>query len=231
MFGKSKPKIGLGGGGNGSSRNVTTSRKDWDDLIVELYTGVVAGTPFGIGVVAPVKGLLGASMKLRLNLTFPSQQVVNFIRKNFNQKRFEKVFHNDAGLTPDSISGVMKITSDDTGLPRNCLIMRFENESDRTLRGMILFGGERMEGQLEKRVERARNILAGKGAKGTLPTTDVGALMGKLDKLNTKRISEHSIEELSSIVNGLQEHRDSMSKDQKNRFKIASDYILKRRLR
>jgi len=210
-----------------------TQRKDWDALVDELFASVITGAPFAVGIAVKHKGFLGSSLKLRLNQRFPNMQIVQFIRKHFQTAQLDRLFQSDPGLERDA-SGTYKVVGGDLGLPKNCLLYAFENPADKNLRGVILFGGERMEGQLEKRLQSAGEILTGTGRSsplGGLPLDNHEQLVEALSKLNVKRLFDYDVERLARIVNGLEESKEELPKHLKPIFKSVSDYILKRRLK
>lgn len=210
-----------------------THRKDWDAVIDELYASVISGAQFGIGVVAKHKGLLGTSLKLRLNHRFPNAQVPQYIRKRFQAGKLDRLFQSEAGLERDS-AGVYKVVGEDLGLPRNCLLYLFANPADKNLRGVIVFGGERLEGQLERRLEAASEVLVGTGrssARGGLALDNPEQLEAALAKINVKRLFDYDMDLLARIVNGLEESKEELPKHLKPVFKSISDYILKHRLK
>ncbi len=75
-----------------------TNRTDWEALVVELYTNAISDVPFGIGIASKQKGLLGASLELRLNENFPIPPVTAYIRKNFNVAKLDRIFQSAQGL-------------------------------------------------------------------------------------------------------------------------------------
>lgn len=217
----------------GSVRAATTSRKDWDALIDEIYASAIAGAPFGIGVATKQKGFLGSSIRLRLNQRFPHPQITQYIRKRFQVGNLDRIFQSGAGLQGES-GGLYKVVADGLGLPKNCLLYPFENQADKNLRAVVMFGGERMEGQLEKRLSAIGPVLEGTGrssAWGGLPLDNHDQLVEALSKLNVKRLYDYDVELLARIVNGLEESKEELPKHLKPIFKSASDYILKRRLK
>ena len=160
-------------------------------------------------------------------------QITAFIRKHFQTPQLDRLFQGAQGLERDA-SGTYKVVAGDLGLPKNCLLYAFENPADKNLRGVILFGGERMEGQLEKRLQAASDILQGSGRSsplGGLPLDNHDQLVEALGKLNVKRLFDYDVELLARIVNGLEETKEELPKHLKPVFKSASDYILKRRLK
>ena len=216
-----------------STRAHATQRKDWDSLIDEMYAQVISGANFGIGVATKHKGLLSTSMKLRLNQRFPNAQMPTFIRKQFQVPQLDRLFQSEQGLDADA-SGAQKVVGDDLGLPRNALVWRFENPADANLRGVLLFGGERMAGQLEKRLQAAEEILSGTGKSsphGGIPLESRDDLMAALAKLSPKRLYEYDMDMMARIVNGLEETKEELPKHLKPIFRSVSEYILTRRLK
>lgn len=210
-----------------------TNRKDWDTLVEELYSGVIAGTAFGIGVAAKSKGLLGASLKLRLNQRFPSAEVTNFVKGHFKLKILEKLFESDSGLVAEPGGNLFKVASNELGLPRNTIVFRFENPADTALRAVMLFGGERMATQLESRLSIATAILEGRTAAGKVDLSLMSPedLKIELGRLNLKRLFDYDLAKLSVIINGLEDSKEELSKTLKPAFKTVSDYIIKKRVR
>jgi hypothetical protein len=210
-----------------------TQRSDWDDLVNELYTGVIAGCPFGIGLATKQKGLLGASIRLRLNQNFPSPAITSFVKRNFRVANLDQIFQSDQGLEHDARNNTLKITGESMGLPRNSLVYRIANPKDAILRALLIFGGERLEGQLERRLQAAATILEKTAAeRGGLPPLDTPEQMeAALAKINVKRLFDYDMDMLARMVNGLEEHKEDLPKHLKPLFKSVSDYIIKKRVR
>lgn len=219
--------------GTGGGTSYRTNRKDWDTLMNELFNGVIVGTPFGIGIAAKAKGLLGASLKMQLNQRFPVPAVIKFVKGNFKLKILEKLFESDAGLAKEDLENLFKVTSNELGLPRNSLIFRIENPSDANLRAVMFFGGERLAAQLENRLSITNDILEGKTAAGKVDRSLVGPekLKAELEKLNIRRLFDYDMKKLSAIVNGLEDEKDNLPKALKPAFKSVSDFIIKKRMR
>lgn len=216
-----------------AARVETTERTDWDSLVDELFTSVISGAPFGIGIATKHRGFLGSSIKLRLNQRYPKPEVVQFIRKRFQAPQLDRVFQSGAGLEYDQ-TGMYKVVGDDVGLPRNCLVVCFGNPANPDLRGVLMFGGERLEGQLSKRLEAANEVLRSRGRSspfGGLVLESREDLMAALSRLNVKRLFDYDLELLARIVNGLEHTKDELPKQLKPVFKAASDYIIKHRVR
>lgn len=222
-------------GPSSSSTTHTTSRQDWEQAVVDLYARVVDGVPFGIAVVAKEKTLLGHTLRYRLNPRFPHQAVGDYIRRRFNSGAFDRLFQSDEGLEPAPVKGLYKVTGDKVGLPRNCLVGRIEGTGHPQHQAVVVFGGERLEGQLERRLQVMGEVLAGTGGgvgRGESAVLDTHEkLLGALSNVNVKRLYDYDLDLLSRIVNGLEEGKEDLPKELKPKFKSVSDYILKRRLK
>ena len=218
--------------GTGGGTSYQTNRKDWDTLMAELYNGVIAGTPFGIGIASKAKGLLGASLKLQLNQRFPAPAVTKFVKDHFKLQTLEKLFESDAGLAKEERENLFKVTSNELGLPRNTIVFRIENPSDSILRAVMFFGGERLAAQLENRLSITADILEGNTAAGKVDLSLMGSdeLKAELERLNLKRLFDYDMNKLSAIVNGLEDSKDNLPKTLKPIFKTVSDYIIKKRM-
>lgn len=201
-------------------------------MVAELYTNVVSGSAFGIGIVTKEKGLLGSSLKMRLNQRFPNPAVTNYIKGTFKAKAFDRMFDSEQGLEAASRSNLFKVKAGDMGLPRNCLIYRIENPSDKNLRSVVIFGGEFLASQLNTRLETLSDILAGRTAAGRVEQAQESQedLMKSLENINVKRLFEYDMDILSKIINGLEHSKESLPKSLKPTFKSVSDYIIRKRV-
>ena len=208
-----------------------TNRTDWDALVMELYTNVISGVPFGIGIASKQKGLLGASLKLQLNQNFPIPPVTAYISKNFNVAKLDRIFQSAQGLEWDSRHGLYKVAGDvkNMGLPRNTLVYPFENPSYKNMRAVLIFGGERLEGRLESQLQGAAEILRvvpRSSPRGGL-TLERERLVEALNKIDPKRMFVYDLDLLARIVNGLEETKEDLPKHLKPIFKYVSYYFLK----
>lgn len=215
----------------GTVNSTQTTRADWDALIDELFANVIAGTSFGIGIASHSKSFLGSTLKVRTNQRFPQVQIPSYIRKNFGSKQLERLFASDEGLERHGGGNVLKVVGDNIGLPKNTLLMRFSNPQIKHGLGVILFGGERLEGHLERKAQTASDILSGTIAPRNSPLgrEDPDEYIERLAKINVKRMFEYDIELLSRLVNALEEEKENLPKNLKPVYKSVSDYILKKK--
>ncbi len=209
-----------------------TNRTDWEALVVELYTNAISDVPFGIGIASKQKGLLGASLELRLNENFPIPPVTAYIRKNFNVAKLDRIFQSAQGLERDSRHNLYKVVGDvkNMGLPRDTLVYPLENPSYKNMRAVLIFGGKRLESGLESRLQGAAEILRvapPSSPRGGLPLESRERLVESLSKIDPKRMFEYDLELLARIVNGLEETKEDLPKHLKPIFKYVSYYFLK----
>lgn len=208
----------------------TTARGDWDEMINELFSVVVANIPFAVGVIFPERGMVKTTLNMRLNQNYPLRAAIKFTRDHFRAQAFEKIFISDEGMEIGPMTGLSKVSAENIGLPKHTLILRIRHETEEKQRALLLFGGERLEGQLEKRVRFVELILEGAG-KVKIPKVNTENLMGQLEALNVNKMGERDIDELSNIVNGLEEDFKTMSKDNQVKYKALSDYVMNKRVR
>ena len=223
--------MALNAGGTVSTHR--TNRGDWDTMVTELYNSVIAGTGFGIGIASKEKGLLGSSLKMRLNQRFPNPAVVQFIKGNFKVKSLDRIFESEQGMEAEERSNLFKVKAGDMGLPKNCLIYRIENPSDKNMRAILIFGGEFLAPQLNARLQILSDILEGRTAAGKVDQAleSPEDLMEALGKINVKRLFDYDMDRLSKIINGLEHTKNSLPKNLKPIFKSTSDYIIRKRVR
>lgn len=215
----------------GEMNSEQTDREDWDALIDELFGNVIAGTTFGIGIAAKSKGFLGSTLKVRTNQRYRQPQIPDYIRKNFGAKQLERLFASDEGLERQGLPNLYKVLADGLKLPKNTLIYRFNNPALQQGQGVILFGGERLEGHLERKIQTASDLISGrkKPKDSPLGRVDHDELQERLAKLNVKRLFEYDADLLSRLVNGLEEVKNELPKKLKPIYKSVSDYILKKK--
>ena len=207
-----------------------TARKDWPALINELYGAVVAGCHFAIGIAAIQEGWIRSTVQLRLNNHFPSPEAISFIRGNFKKSHLESLFTSQEGLVRDEHHDLYKVTGDKMGLPKNSLVYHLENPDGKSMRALLLFGGERLENQMEQRLRTAGLVLGGElGARGRLKPEDREQLIAELRKLNEKRLFDYELSHLAAIVNGLEESKEDLPKELKLLYRAASDYLFQKR--
>ena len=207
---------------------LTTKRKDWDAVITDIYSRMVGKAPFALGIVAREKTLLGASVRYRFNPNFSMPKAGEFIRKALTDKTLDGIFQSDQGLSSGGTPGLYKVTGDGLPLPKNSLIIRVLNTADDRFRAVVIFGGERMEGQLETRMKSLGDILSGAKLK---PEDDPEFMINQLKKINVKRLFDYDMATLTKIANALEHDKNSLPLELKPKMKAVLDHIMKKQLK
>ncbi|MDH4248438.1 MAG: hypothetical protein OEW39_11545 [Deltaproteobacteria bacterium] len=207
---------------------VTTARKDWDHVVAEIFARLIGKSPFALGVVAREKTLLGATVRYRFNPGFATPKAGEYVRRSLTDKNLDTLFSSGTGLAPADIEGVYKVVGDEPGLPKNSLICRVASTVDARFRAVVIYGGERLEGQLESRLKHLRDILSGARKTDEKTTED---LVEELKKLNLKRLFDYDMQTLNRIANGLDHEKDNIDRDLKPKLKTVNDFILSKNLK
>ena len=211
-----------------SSGVMTTARTDWGDVVAEVFSRLIGKVPFGLGVVAREKTLLGASIRYRINPSFSAPKVAEFVRKSLTEKNFDNLFNNDQGLSDAGSPGLYKVTGDGTGLPKNSLIVRLASTADARFRAVVIFGGERLEGQLESRLKHLGDILSG-AKKSDAASTE--SLIANLKNVNIKRLFDYELSTLKAIANGLDHEINNLPRELRPKIKAINDYIMSKQIK
>ena len=118
---------GLFGGGEGAhSQMLTTTRTDWEVLNREIFTRVIEGGKFCIGIVSSGDAEPG-QMKFRMSLDYPGKEAIEYIRSQFKPAQFESIMTSRSGLASVGKFGLFKVVSDKLGLPRNAMVLLIIN--------------------------------------------------------------------------------------------------------
>ncbi|MDH4120812.1 MAG: hypothetical protein OEV94_03820 [Deltaproteobacteria bacterium] len=232
------------------SEVLTTRRSDWTQLSSELYYQGVEGSKFGIGSVSVEKSTFGSSLRSRMNRIFPHKEITEYIGRNFNAKTFENLFKSEEGLMPYGLPGVVQVMNDTLGLPRNTLVVRVQNPGSPVMKAVVLYGGERMEGQLEQRLARLTQVLQGKGEQSPQPESarsSAGATAAPaapnplkdnpehfrkvLAQVNLRNLASYKPDQLSKLVDALEPDKDSLPLELKPRFKAVSDWVVRQSMK
>lgn len=232
MFGLSKDKSSETASGVRGIRH--TSRSDWNSVLVEVYSRVIDGCRFGIGVLTTEKNLLSTKVVFRLNQDYPDPAVIEYIRRKFNAKCFNRFFSPDAGLSTDSTTGILKVGDGSFGLPGKSLVAPFKSNSGEKKRAVVVFGGTRLEGQIDARLKALDSVLGSERptitTKDRVPVTSHNELVEALNKINLKRLFDYKLDQLALIVNGLEETKEQLSLTMKPKFNTVNQYLLAKRL-
>ena len=212
-----------------------TSRTDMDAVGAEIYRNVVAGCHFCLGVVTLEKSLFGKSLKYRLNQEFATPGAADFIRRKFKTGTLDALFSSGPGLEVVNQLGLYRVKSPEYGLPVNSIVGLFQGPKPEH-RGVVVFGGERLEGRLESKIDALEKVLGGDGSirtarGGVVPAgPGLNKLLEELKTINPKRLFDHELNKLAELVNHLEEHKDQIPKPFRPRYTLLHEYVLKKRL-
>ena len=132
-----------------------TSREDWDQLNRELFFSIVDRWRPALALLTNTAGrdapLPIPRAMLRRDLDLPVEQLI----KGLSPEHFQEIFTLAKKKQPD-LSDCYRVTN--LGLPDHALVYLIEHK-DQTRRTMLVFGGERLKGDLEKNLTLVSEIL------------------------------------------------------------------------
>lgn len=210
-----------GGAGRAEPGTLRTERADWDALMLDLFQRAIARTQHGVGVITMGRGLWGHMLRKRLNEQHPSRTVIDFVRKHFDKQAYRRVMNENDGLEPEGRYPLLRVVDESVGLPLQALIGRIQHVSNPELRAVVIFGGSRREGQLERSLERMQAALRGESG----PPPDRDRLVSALHKVNTARLSAYDREQLASLNRQLREVRHTLSEEERSKAQTIANYV------
>ena len=208
-----------------------TFRTDWEALLRELFARVVDGCPFAVGLFSAEA--TGGAPILRgwYNYAAGREDSADYVRRHFKRGHYEQITSSLEGLAPHEHFDLYKIVSSGLGLPLNSLIYRIEHYQDPQRKAIIVFGGERLEGQMEVHLKLAGSILehpekpaaadpAGETTESRYPR--LIALLRDIDprKLRQAGPSERRWAEVREIVLGLEGIEDQFPELLRTKFDL-----------
>jgi hypothetical protein len=215
----------------------TTTRSDWDALTREIFARVIHGCRFAIGVVARQDGA-GGELGYRLNQEYPNPDLIGFVHKNLGPETFAAFFPARHGLRLDKRRGLLVVADERLGLPKGTIVCPVAHAFESGREALVLFGGERLEGQLEDRLVTLEAVLAGDhatgpkaAARGKADERRRAELLEALQKMDTKRLYEQDLAYLADLVNALDEIKDDLPLPLKSKYGAVTKYLLKKRLK
>ena len=152
MFTRSKPHMLYG-----ENYQHQTHREDWDALNRELFAEVIEKWP--INAVALISNSNLGSTSLSSPFIRLQPEVDPELRKRviaFTNEYFQKIFELAKDKYPD-VADCYRVRN--LGLPNNALVYLIEHFNGQ-YRTMLVFGGTRLRGKLEQRLEVVNQILA-----------------------------------------------------------------------
>ena len=129
-----------------------TQCADMETLSRIIYTRVVSGCNFAIGVVVLEKSLFSKRLNFLLNQEFSLPMVVDYVIRRLKPTHLEKMFRGEPGLIFEKQYCLHRVKSADYGLPINTLVALIAGPSQRH-RMLVFFGGDRVEERADIIVE------------------------------------------------------------------------------
>ncbi len=139
--------------------NHRTFRTDWAQLVKDLFTRVVDGCPFAVGLFTRDDTWGVPRLRDMLNYNGGQEKMLYYVRRHFKRKHYDHIANSLEGLAPHELYDLYKIVSPGLGLPVNSLVCKIEHYSEPDLKCVIVFGGERLEGQMEIHLKILAAIL------------------------------------------------------------------------
>jgi len=215
----------------------TTDRTDWEPLLTELFERVIHRCPYGIAAVTKRKLVRWHRLIIRTNEMFEPGDVTRFIRRYMRVAHYDAIFKSTAGMEHDERYDLYKIIGTNLGLPVKSLVYGIQHADQADLKALLVFGGERMEGQMERSLELVQKILAApptnKHEAPTSPGPDdygsYGELIAELRKVNLKELDKMDINVIADLVNGLDSVIEYSPASLRAKYRTMSDHLLYRR--
>ena len=195
--------------------NHKTFRSDWEPLMRELFTRVVEGCPFAMGLFT-VDGSWGKPrLSGKFNYRSGQPSMLDYVRRHFKRKHYDHIANSLEGLAEHERFDLYKIVSPGLGLPVNALVYKIEHYNDPDLKAAIVFGGERLGGQMEVHLKLTAGILerlpTAHSANPEAPPhetryTKLVAMLRAADphKLRQTGLNDRKWSEVHEIVHGLE---------------------------
>jgi hypothetical protein len=134
-----------------------TDREDWDVVNRELFAEVIEGWP--TNAIALISNTNLGNSDLRVPYMRLQPEISTEVRHlviAFTNEHFGKIFEMAKDKYPD-VADCYRVRN--LGLPNNALVYLIEHHT-KPYRSMLVFGGERLKGKLEARLEVVNSILS-----------------------------------------------------------------------
>jgi hypothetical protein len=134
-----------------------TDREDWDIVNRELFAEVIEGWPANAIALISNTNLGDSDLRvpyMRLQPEIPAE--IRQLVVAFTNDHFAKIFEMAKDKYPD-VADCYRVKN--LGLPNKALVYLIEHRT-KPYRSMLVFGGERLKGKLEARLEVVNAILA-----------------------------------------------------------------------
>ena len=174
-----------------------TDREDWDVMNRELFAEVIAGWPTNAIALISNTNLGNSDLRvpyMRLQPEIPAE--IRALVTEFTNEHFRKIFELAQDKHPD-VADCYKVRN--LGLPNNALVYLIEHRT-KPYRSMLVFGGERLKGKLEARLEGVNSILSNEPLKPDATPAETGEAAGAAAPAGSKEPPGFSFTNMRSIL-------------------------------
>ncbi|MBI4082577.1 MAG: hypothetical protein HY423_08200 [Candidatus Lambdaproteobacteria bacterium] len=219
-----------------------TEREDWPTLSAELFKLVIANCTFGVAAITKIQDGRIRRLELKVNPDFPNEEIPRFIRRNFRIGHYDGIFHSVEGLEQEGAHDLYRIVSPKLGLPMNSLIYRVEHKAREDLKALLVFGGERLEGQMENRLRMVAELMEAPTSGEVMETepevlpqapgedtSAVDALLARLRQFKIEMLASTDPSEVAELVNGLEEVIMHQPAPLQLKYKVLQEHFVKQR--
>ena len=218
MFGFFKKKQSSGYGHS-------TERKDWENVLDELYGGVIGKFRNGLAVISntakqdsdPTGKLIDKlSLRLKSGLDLELRSMI----QDLERENFDKIFQ----LTQKQ-SGTDVYSIKNLGLPNKCLVFPIQSKVSSSKKALLVFEGPFVQERLVKTLESVSEILDHAVKRPAQKHTPVLTPSGKIPSSIPKRaIHKTDIQVIKTRLTYL-EDSDSLTSEEKEEMKNLKEYI------
>jgi hypothetical protein len=213
-----------------------TLRTDWDVLANQIHARVIHQVPFALAVITRNATLLRRRLVVRANEYYPIQDAVRFVRKQFRVSHYDAIIRSADGLVPDDRYDMYKVVDAKLGLPLKSLVYVIQHAENKDLTMLLIFGGERLEGQIEFNLETLEKILVSNvppqkdkpadSAKPRKELGDYGELINALRNVDVKTLDQMDLHTIARLVNGLEGIIEQSPVSLRAKYRLLNDYLL-----
>lgn len=214
-----------------------THRSDWEALATELYERVIYRCPYAVAVIHKKKLARWHRLVIRTNDTFEPSEFPLFIRRTIRVAHYDAIFKSTRGMERHDRYDLYKVIDGHLGLPINSLVFGIQHDEQPDLKMLLVFGGERLEGHMERSLEMLQKVLAAtptnrhqvEQAKTAEDYGSYGELIAELRGINLKELDKMDLRDISSLVNGLDAVIEYSPASLRAKFRALNDHLLARR--
>lgn len=175
-------------------------------------------------------------MRAMLNFNGGKEKTLDYVGRHFKLRHYEHISESLEGLEPHELYDLYKIVTPDLGLPLNSLLYKIAHFVKPDCKAIVVFGGERLGGQMEMHLKLAAGLLeqptrtrAGDPApapeESRYPELIAALRAADPRKLRQSGLDEQRWTEVRKIVTGLSGIQDRFPQVLKAKFALLSKLV------